>query len=133
MEMGTKIPFLINSRRMIMLNSLARLNKKYANLMTLERAFIFLPLQFNWQLRKPSKGENNETEAGIDPQGRPTVMVSFSHEVSVVRTFVHTFQNLAKQNKFQVSEKSDRYWRSYVGLAEWIIDDAHFLFLFFSC
>ena len=53
-----------------------------------------------------------------DPQLRKVVIIVFT---CVVRTSVTTFQNLAKQNKFQA--KTMFTTGETVGLAEWIIDD----------
>ena len=47
-----------------------------------------------------------------------------------VRTYVPTFQNLAKQNKFQA--KTMFTTGETVGLAEWIIDDTCLFVLFYS-
>ena len=55
-----------------------------------------------------------------DPQSRPVVITIFTH---VVRPYVPTFQNLTKQNNFQVRIVIATGWT--VGLAEWIIDDTH--------
>ena len=52
--------------------------------------------------------------AYFDPRGRPTVVIS-----------VFTFQNLVKQNNFQVRIMIAT--GGTVFLAEWIIDDTHFL------
>ena len=56
-----------------------------------------------------------------DPQSRPrpVVIIIFAY---VVRTSVHTFQNLAIQNKFQA--KTMFTTGETVGLEEWIIDDS---------
>ena len=57
----------------------------------------------------------------FDPLGRPTVIV-YAHVVRpLVRTFIQTFQNLAKQNKFQA--KTMFTTGETVGIAEWIMDD----------
>ena len=48
------------------------------------------------------------------------------YRVSYVRTSVPTFQNLAKQNKFQA--KTMFTTSETVGLDEWIIDDIQFVF-----
>ena len=53
-----------------------------------------------------------------DPQSRPDNLS--------VRTSVPTFQNLAKQNKFQPKTKFTT--GETVGLAEWIIDDTNLSF-----
>ena len=53
-----------------------------------------------------------------DPQSLPVVIIVFTH---VVRPSVPTFQNLAKQNKFQA--KTMFTTGKTVGLAEWIIND----------
>ena len=61
------------------------------------------------------------TQLFFDPLGRTTK----SHMLSV-RLSVHTFQNLAEQNKFQV--KTMFTTGEIVGLAEWIITWLYFLF-----
>ena len=62
-----------------------------------------------------------------DPQSRPVVIIVFTH----VRWYVRpTFQNLAKQNKFQAKTIVTSTGEN-VGLAEWIINDTcHLWFLF---
>ena len=54
------------------------------------------------------------------PQSRPIVIIVFAHVVRPY-SYVHTFQNLAKQKQIS-SENNAHYWR-VVGPAEWIIDD----------
>ena len=69
----------------------------------------------------------------IDPRGRPTVTAVSDHYFRTcclyVRPSVRTFQNLAKQNKFQA--RTVIATGGTVGLAEWIIDDTHFLFFLY--
>ena len=61
----------------------------------------------------------------IDPLGRPTVPAGSDHCFHTccpsVRTSVPTFQNLAKQKKYQV--KTMFTTGKTIDLAEWIIDD----------
>ena len=58
----------------------------------------------------------------IDPLGRPTITAGCDHVASFL-----TFQNLAKQNKFQVRVVIAT-GGIIVGLAKWIIDETHDLF-----
>ena len=61
-----------------------------------------------------------------NPQSRPVVIIVFAHVVSpYVRPT--TFQNIAKQNKFQA--KTMFTTGENVGLAEWIIEARNILFL----
>ena len=64
--------------------------------------------------------------SSIDPRGRLTVTVINTIFARKVCASVLTFQNLAKQNKFQV--KIGITSVGTVGLAEWIIDGTHVLF-----
>ena len=57
----------------------------------------------------------------IDPLGQPRVTAGRDHCLNTCRPSVPTFQNLAKQNKFQA--KTMFTTGENVGLAEWIIDD----------
>ena len=56
----------------------------------------------------------------VDPLGPPTVPpVGIIVFTIVVRSSVHSFQNIAKQNKVKTMIATGKT----VGLAEWIIDD----------
>ena len=68
--------------------------------------------------------------AFIDPLGRPTIKAGSDHCLHTCCPYVRpTFQNIAKQNEFQV--KTMFTTGEIVGLAEWIIDDTLFCFLYF--
>ena len=68
----------------------------------------------------------------FDPLGRPTVpvVIIISHVV-YVRPFAPTFQNLAKQNNFQVRIVMIAIGGT-LGMAEGIIDDTCLVFRYIS-
>ena len=68
-----------------------------------------------------------------DLQSRLVVIIVFTHVVRTsVRTCVSTFQNVTKQNKFQV--KTILATGESVGLAKWIIDNTcHIFILYCQC
>ena len=61
---------------------------------------------------------NTKVIHSADPQSWQVVIIVFAH---IAHPSVPSFQNLAKQNKFQV--KTMFTTGETVGLAEWIIDD----------
>ena len=63
----------------------------------------------------------------IDPRGRPTVMAVSDHYFRTCCLSVPTFQNLTKQNNCQ--SRIVFATGETVGLAEWIIDGTHVLYL----
>ena len=65
----------------------------------------------------------------IDPRGRPTVTARSDHYIRTCCPYVPAFQNLSKQNNFQVRIVIAS--GGTVGLAEWIIDGTHVLFYCF--
>ena len=89
--------------------------KKHVN----KTAWVAMILIY-WQSQKPV----------FDPHGRPTItaVVIIIFHMSSVRP---NFQNLAKQNEFQV--KTMFTTNETVGLAEWIINDTCLVFSLFIC
>ena len=93
-----------------------------------KRVAGFLKLQFHdrtsssWLRQKPKRLLIHSTA----PQSRPVVIIVFTLVVCLTVSPSPTFQNLAKQNSFQVKTGE------IVGLAEWITDDTCLVFLFFQ-
>ena len=82
------------------------------------------PNGFEWGVATAAyqvKSRSWHSWSTFDPLGRSTITVGGDHCLHTCYPSVPTFQNLAKQNKFQA--KTMFTTGEIVGLAEWIIDD----------